>query len=79
MMLPLMILLTHLLAGNAFVTRPYKRIASFGSETYHQQRTHHSLFRLKLSSNNNHDDSGRQPPSVLCVGEALYDSLPTGI
>ena len=72
MMLPLMILLTHLLAGNAFVTRPYKH------STYHQQRTHHSLFRLKLSSNNN-DDSGRQPPSVLCVGEALYDSLPTGI
>eukprot|EP00584_Thalassiosira_punctigera_P008501 CAMPEP_0172531168 /NCGR_PEP_ID=MMETSP1067-20121228/4677_1 /TAXON_ID=265564 ORGANISM="Thalassiosira punctigera, Strain Tpunct2005C2" /NCGR_SAMPLE_ID=MMETSP1067 /ASSEMBLY_ACC=CAM_ASM_000444 /LENGTH=430 /DNA_ID=CAMNT_0013315515 /DNA_START=24 /DNA_END=1316 /DNA_ORIENTATION=+ len=35
--------------------------------------------QLKLNFDNSNSDPSLPPPSVLCIGEALFDSLPTGI
>ena len=43
-------------------------------------RRHHHLLRLSSSNTEgSSSDASLPPPNVLCVGEALWDSLPSGI
>jgi len=48
----------------------------FGNAFVLQTHLVNNLLTLRLEIN---DDGSYPPPSVLCVGEALYDSLPSGI
>jgi len=67
-------IISKIQSANAFASSSFKK---YGFQ--HRLASNKATVTLQSSTISNNDSSSTPPPNVLCIGETLWDSLPSGI